>query len=51
MEFEIADRPQLGEDDTYEPFVSAHPVAAPHHVPKGERTDRAVIIPEQETGS
>jgi hypothetical protein len=54
MEYEIADRPQLGEDDSYEPFAARHP-----HRPKptpfiasrlGQR-DRAIAIPEQETGS
>jgi hypothetical protein len=54
MEYEIADRPQLGEDDSYELFEARHPHRprpAPLRAPRGDQRDRAVAIPEQEAGS
>ena len=54
MEYEIADRPQLGEDDSYELFEARHshrPTPAPLRAPRGDQRDRAVAIPEQEAGS
>ena len=55
MEYEIADRPQLGEDDAYDLFAARHPhhpKPAPLKAPRrrGKR-DHAVAIPEQEAGS
>ncbi len=55
MEYEIADRPQLGEDDSYELFAARHPhrpIPAPHIAPpRADKRDHAVAIPEQEAGS
>ena len=54
MEYEIEDRPQLGEDDSYEMFQARHPrrpKPAPLQAPRGKRPDCAIAIPEQETGS
>ena len=54
MEYEIAETPQLGEDDTYELCELYHrrqPRPAVVHPAVGEQHDRAVTIPEQETGS
>ncbi|GGD93790.1 hypothetical protein GCM10011515_12010 [Tsuneonella deserti] len=53
MEYEIADGPQLGEDDGYELFQARHsgnPMPPPA-APRGRLPDQAVPIPEQEAGS
>ena len=54
MEYEIADRPQLGDEQRHEVpdtqpsrDYSSFPASRPHEVPR----DRAVNIPEQEDGS
>jgi hypothetical protein len=55
MEYEIADRPELGQDDMYELFAARHPhrpMPAPFMAPRrADKRDHAVAIPEQEVGS
>ncbi len=54
MEYEIADRPQAGEDDLLEHYETGpvrRRVAAPGKPGGGDQYDRAVAIPEQEAGS
>jgi hypothetical protein len=54
MEYEIADAPQMGEDDCYEPVERRDFSRAPFprsHVPAATQRDRAVAIPEQEADS
>ena len=55
MEYEIADRPELGQDDMYELFAARHPhrpMPAPFMAPRrAAKRDHAVAIPEQEVGS
>jgi len=54
MEYEIADRPQLGEDDSYELFAARHPhrpKPEPFIPPRRDNRDHALAIPEQEAGS
>jgi len=54
MEYEIDDRPQLGEDCEYEYVVTRSEFAlgiAPPRRPIAHDADRALLIPEQEAGS
>ena len=54
MEYEIEDRPQMGEDSEYEYLVTRRDAALgifPPRPPRADYQDRAMLIPEQETGS
>ncbi len=54
MEYEIADRPQMGENDAYKPVEAPLPQRHKPLSPRElgtEQRDRAVVIPEQESGS
>lgn len=50
MEYEIEDRPQLGEDDGYEYLVTRNEWRRGVAVYR-DHSDQAVPIPEQEAGS
>jgi hypothetical protein len=54
MEYEIEDRPQMGEDCGYEYVVTRHEFARgtlPPRIPVPDHDDWAMLIPEQEAGS
>ena len=52
MEYEIEDRPQLGDEDTPDLLPASYGFPAePVPARRSEQRDRAVTIPEQEAGS